>query len=194
MSYRISASSLDQASSRQWLLWLDRLQKSVCSRFVGEPVRAFVHDRGANPTFEDDGILRATYGPVEIMANLNGHPMLSGGYELASHGFRATAPGVVAANLKSVGTVDMGDEGVSFVAEGDATRAELWVYSLGNRDLAVELPEPMPGQVTLRMDGGPAIDATVQGRTLTLHLGSRPDSTRYLWHGILSRQEQPSGR
>jgi hypothetical protein len=189
MSYRTSASALDRASSRQWLLWLDRLQKSVCARFVGEPVRAFVHDRGANPTFDDDGLLRATYGPVEIVANLNAHPTLSGSCELASHGFRATAPGLVAANLKSVDAADMGDEGVSFVAEGDATKAELWLYSRGDRDVTVELPDPMPGPATLRMDEGPATPVAVQGRMLALHLGSRADSTQYLWHGVLSRQE-----
>ncbi len=194
MSYRMSASSLDRASSRHWLLWLDRLQKSVCSRYVGEPVRAFAHDRGTNPTLEDEGILRATYGPVEIAANLNGRPMLSNDYELASNGFRATAPGLVAANLKSLGAMDMGSEGVCYVAEGDATKAELWIYSPGDRDLAVELPEPMSGQVTLRMDGSPAVDALMQGRTLTLRLGSRSDATRYLWHGIVSRQGQLSGR
>jgi hypothetical protein len=193
MSCRISASSLDRASSRQWLLWLDRLQKSLCARFVGEPVRAFAHDRGANPTIEDDGILQATYGPVEVVANLNGRAMLSGGYELASHGFRAIAPGVIAANLKSVGGMDMGDEGMSFVAEGDAARAELWIYSRGDRDVAVELPEPMTGQATLRMDGSPNVDVTAQGRTLTLHLSSRPDPPRYLWHGVLTRDNISSG-
>jgi len=197
MSYRTGASSLDKVSTRQWILWLDRLQKSVCARYVGEPVRAFVHDRGTSPTFEDDGILRAVYGPVEIAANLNGRAMLSGGYELASHGFRATAPGIVAANLKSVGAVDLGDEGVSFVTEGDAARAELWIYSRGSRDVAIELPEPMTGQATLQLDGGPIINVAAQGRTLTLHLASRPgadparpgtpDATRYLWHGIVAQ-------
>jgi len=178
MSYRISASSLDRADSRQWLLWLDRLQKSVCARFVGEPVRAFTHDRGANPAFEDDGVLRATYGPVEVTANLNGRPMISGGCALASHGFRAAAPGVVAANLKSVAGADMGDEGVSFVAEGDAARVELWIYSRGDRDVAVELPESMTGPAILRMDGCTDATVTPQGRTLSLHLGYRPDMER----------------
>jgi hypothetical protein len=204
LSYRTSASSLDKVSSRQWLLWLDRLQKSVCARYVGEPVRAFAHDRGVNSTFEDDGILQATYGPVEITANLNGHPMTSGGCELASHGFRGAAPGMVAGNLKSVGGVDMGEESVSFVTEGNAARVELWVYSAGYRDVAVEIPAPMTGQVTLQMDGGSAVNANLQGRTLVLSLGrkpgvqdtlapAKPDLTRYLWHGVLSRNEGNSG-
>ena len=178
LSYRISPSSLDRASSREWLRWLDRLQKSVCARFVGEPVRAFAHDRGANSVFEDDGLLRAAYGPIEVVANLNGRQMRSGGYELASHGFRAAATGVVAANLKSVGGMDLGDEGVSFAVEGKAAKAELWVYSRGDRDVAVELPEPMTGQATLRMDGGFDVNVTVRDRTLALHLGYRPGLER----------------
>jgi hypothetical protein len=87
LSYRTSASSVDNASSRQWLLWLDRLQKSVCARYTGEPVRAFIHDRGPNPTVDDDGLLQATYGPVEIVANLNNHAMLSNGYDTDSGKF-----------------------------------------------------------------------------------------------------------
>ena len=206
LSYRTSASSLDTVSSRQWLLWLDRLQKSLCTRYTGEPVRAFVHDRGTNPAPEDDGILRATYGPVEIAANLNARAMTSGGYELASHGFRATAPGMIAATLKSVGTIDLGDEGTSFVVEGNAARAELWIYSKGDRNTAVELPESMTGQMRLRMDGGSAVTVTVQGRTLALHLGHKPgvddgrppatlDPTRYLWHGVLTQDDSdPAGQ
>jgi hypothetical protein len=258
LSYRISPSSLERPSSREWLRWLDRLQKSVCARFVGEPVLAFAQDRGADPAFEDDGLLRAVYGPVEVVANLNGRQMRSGGYELASHGFRAAATGVVAANLKCVGGMDLGEEGVSFVVEGDAAKAELWVYSRGDRDVAVELPEPMTGQVTLRMDGGSDVNVAVRGRTLAFHLGSRPgldrvqppvslagaqqdflgayhlegwgcwwrvggfwpnpevvlstavaamehlyappllsaepDPVRYLWHGLLTSQDQPIGK
>ena len=179
LSYRVNASSLDQTSSREWLRWLDRLQKSVCARFVGESVRAFARRRrDANSPFEDNGLLRATYGPVEITANLNGHPMTSGGYEFASHGFRAAAPGMVAANLKSVGGMDFGAEGVSFVTQGDDTQAEVWIYSRGDRDVAVELPASMRGPVTLRMDGSLDVNATVPDRTLTLHLGYRPGLER----------------
>jgi hypothetical protein len=154
------------------------LQKSVGARLVGEPVRVFVHERGANSASEDDGLVRATYGPVEIVANLNGRPMTSGGYELASHGFRAAAPGIVAANLKSVGGMDLGEEGVAFVVQGDAAQAELWVYSRGDRDATIELPEPMTGQATLRMDGGSDVNVAAQEHTLTLHLGYRPGLER----------------
>jgi hypothetical protein len=178
LSYRTSPSALDRAGSRDWLRWLDRLQKSVGARFVGEPVQAFAHDRSSSPAYEDDGLLRAVYGPVEVTANLNGRPMTSGGYELSPYGFRAVAPGVVAAHLKSVGSMDLGDDGVSFVVEGDAAQAEIWICSRGDHDVAVELPEAMTGPATLRMDGVPDVNVTVQGRTLALHLGYRPGVER----------------
>jgi hypothetical protein len=38
--------------------------------------------------------------------------------------------------------MDFGDEGVSFVTQGDATKADLWIYSKGDRAIAVELPAP----------------------------------------------------
>jgi hypothetical protein len=174
LSYRVSPSSLERTGSREWLRWLDRLQKSVCARLVGEPVQAFAHERGSNAAFEDDGLLRAVYGSVEVTANLNSRPMTSGGYELASYGFQATTPGVVAAHLKSVGSMDLGDDGVSFVVEGDAAKAEIWIYSRGDRDVAVEMPKAMTGPATLRMDGVPDVNVTAQGRTLALHLGPRP--------------------
>ena len=193
LSLRISASSLDKPASRHWLLWLDRLQKSVCARYTGEPTRAFVHDRGPTPTYEDDGLLRATYGPVEIVANLNAHPMVINGYELAAHGFRATAPGLIAANLKSLGGNDFGTEGANFVAAGDATRAEFWIYSKGGRTITIELTDVIPGLLTLQFEGGAVTAVTLEGRALTLRLPSqpggdpaRPDPTRYLWHGIVT--------
>ncbi len=195
LSLRISASSLDKPASRQWLLWLDRLQKSVCARYTGEPVKAFTHDRGPTPTYEDDGLLRATYGPVEIVANLNSHPMLADGYELAAHGFRATAPNLIAANLKSLADTDLGDEGVNFVTEGTAAKVELWIYSKGSRDIVVELPEPMPAPATLELDGGVVMNVTPQARMLTLHLASPPgaaDPTRYLWHAVLTSENSSS--
>ncbi|MDH7571755.1 MAG: hypothetical protein QHJ73_19415, partial [Armatimonadota bacterium] len=97
LSYRIQAPALKQDGPREWLRWLDRLQKSVCARYVGEPVRAFVHDWGANPTMEDDGVLRAAYGPVEVVANLGPRARRVAGHDLPPFGFYASAPGVVAA-------------------------------------------------------------------------------------------------
>ncbi|MCX6906953.1 MAG: DUF6259 domain-containing protein, partial [Verrucomicrobia bacterium] len=113
LSYRIAAPALAQDGPREWLRWLDRLQKSVVARYVGEPLKSFVHDSDARPTPDDDGIIRATYGPVEIVTNLGASPKvvasLRDATTLPAFGFRATAPGVVAASLQ--------DDGAFFVTE-----------------------------------------------------------------------------
>ena len=59
LSFSCGAASLANDGPREWLRWLDRLQKSVCARYVGEPVRAFQHTRRAGPG-EDALSLRAS--------------------------------------------------------------------------------------------------------------------------------------
>ena len=75
LSYWVNAADLDQPATRQWLLWLDRVQKSVCARYVGEPVTAFTHAWGTNVANPDNGVIQATYGPVSILANLGPQPL-----------------------------------------------------------------------------------------------------------------------
>ena len=57
MSYVIRAKDLENPDRREWLRWLDRIQKSVCARYIGEPVQGFEHEQPSEPS-ADDGILR----------------------------------------------------------------------------------------------------------------------------------------
>src|SRR5438105_2676287 len=41
LSYRVSTTDLSRRSTLEWLRWLDRLQKSVCAHYVGQPVLSF---------------------------------------------------------------------------------------------------------------------------------------------------------
>ena len=190
LSYRIAASTLAQDGPREWLRWLDRLQKSVVARYVGEPMRNFVHDRSPQPTREDDGVIRASYGPVEIIANLGPQPRVVAGHALPAFGFRASAPGVVAANLARAGETELGGAGVSFVAEGEAHRSDVWVYAAPESEVAVEMPTKMSAKLTLTFDGEPAGSTEASGRMIRFRLPLRGDdrSVKFLWHAtVLAR-------
>jgi len=202
MSYRVWAASLKEDGPREWLRWLDRLQKSVCARYVGKPVKSFEHDRGPKPSLEDDGILRASYGPVKVIANLGPRSRSEGGHALPPFGFYATAPGMVAANLNRLGGIDFGDEGISFVVEGDARKADIWVYAPEEQKVCVSLPAGMSGEVSLKPDSAePALKLVAQRNILSFRLPSRPGRQRmapppdlssqspcsYLWHGTVVR-------
>ncbi|MCY3021895.1 MAG: hypothetical protein NTW87_23030, partial [Planctomycetota bacterium] len=152
LSYRVSAAGLTQDAPREWLKWLDRLQKSVVARYIGQPVTAFVHDRGPAPSVEDDGLIRATYGNVRIVANLGPQPRKEDGRVLAPYGFHAAAPGLVAANLGEAAGHGFGDAGVSFVVVKGTRQAgaggaglHIWVYAPAEEEVVVELP---PGMAT----------------------------------------------
>jgi hypothetical protein len=198
MSYSCAAASLAHDGPREWLRWLDRLQKSVCARYVGQPLQAFEHDRGRQPTVEDDGILRAVYAierpgqtgptpmpapgephvPLQVVANLGPESRVERGRHLTAHGFHVTAPGLIAGRLRKVGATDYGADGVSFVVEGDTRRADVWVYSPAEREVAVELPSGMVGDVTVALDGAQPTAVRAAEGVVRFRLPERPGRSR----------------
>lgn len=177
LSYRTAATDLSQRPGREWMLWLDRLQKSVCARYVGQPVVSFAQVRGTNLTAEPDGIVQATYGPVRIVANLTPSAKAPEGIQLAPFGYSITAPGLIAANLNppSGGT---NQSSVSFVVEDNPGKAELWIYSSGERDVSIQLPRNLDGTARVAWDGGATNSVPVRNGVMTLNLGFKPDLGR----------------
>lgn len=154
MSYRVSASEVSQPASREWLRWLDRVQKSVCARYVGEPVGQFVHARSTRPGTTEDGVMRATYGPVQVTANLDGVARSVDGSVLAPFGFRASASGMIAGSLTVPGGTG---DGVSFVTERTARRLDVWVYGPGSCGVRVQVAGGLRAPLRLRLDDGQTV-------------------------------------
>ncbi len=184
MSYRVRAETLKQDARREWLKWLDRIQKSVCSRYVGKPIRAFEHDRSSAADLQDDGIMRATYGSVEIIANLGPEVRVENHHELAPHGFYATAPGMIAANLKRSGEMDFGNDGISFVVENEDQYTNLWVYATPGIEVCVELPDLKTGSISLVFDDSSTIQSAVKDGVLRFRLPGKASEIKYLWHVV----------
>ncbi len=101
LSFVSNAKSLvEQENIRRWYELLSRLQKSVCARYIGQPLISFVHDRSALvkrgmplDDVSDDGVIRAQFGPVRIFANLGNVPRELDGHPLAPYGFWINEPG-----------------------------------------------------------------------------------------------------
>ena len=168
MSYRVGAPALQRDATREWLRWLDRLQKSVCSRYVGQPVTAFRHERGPGPWI--DGVIRATYGDVKIVANLSPMPWSDGRLALPPFGFRATAPGLLAA------TTDMCP--TPFVLEGQQGRFDVWVYAPAKTGVVMELPGVGKARVTFTFDDGSVATGLAIEGFVSVALPARPGRKR----------------
>jgi len=148
LSYRATCSALEtQDAPREWLAWLDRLQKSVVTRELGTPLRAFKHDRA--PLFatggdlrreSDDGTLAATYGDVAFLCNLGDVPRTVGGVRLPPYGFRADAPGL---------TAGYAPDGTGYVAETRKSKTDLWIYGAPLSTVSL----PLKGHWALDLDG-----------------------------------------
>ena len=181
MTYILDAGDLDITAKRQWLLWIDRVQKSVAARYIGQGLTSFTHTRGA---VSGNGTIDAVYGSVDVASNLDNANLVKGSRTLAPHGFVATAPGLVAARMIEPG----GSLPVNFVAETKASGgADFWIYSQGGRTVTIELPSGFNGQVFAQLDGGVSVTTPVSGNrmSVTLPAGADPAQT-YLWHGTAS--------
>ncbi len=148
LSYRAPASVIaTQDAPREWLAWLDRLQKSVVARHLGQPVRDFRHDRAplfatpGDPRREsDDGVLTATYGDVSFACNLGDVPRTVAEHSLPAYGFRAEAPGV---------TAGLAPDGTGYVTETRKGKTDLWIFAPSQSKVSVPVPFSGPARVAL---------------------------------------------
>ncbi len=152
LSFRATATALsEQDAPREWLAWLDRLQKSVCARYIGRPVRDFAHDRGplfaagGDPRREsDDGVIRAVYGDVRLFCNLGDVPRIIDEHKLPPYGFRAEAPGM---------TAGIAPDGTGYVTETRNGKTDLWLYAPS--EAAASIPVPLSDRIRFAFDGAP---------------------------------------
>ena len=110
---------------------------------------------------------------MNVTANLGPRARTRDGRNLPPFGFFAEAPGMVAANLRRLGTRDFGEEGVSFVVEGDARKADVWVYASSAAPVAITPPAGMDGKVRVAWDDTTSHSATVQDGVLALRTPAR---------------------
>lgn len=147
--------SLRQNASRQWLLWLNQVQKKIAARYAGTPMTAWQHLRPADVSRK--GVIRATYGDVKIVANLDDASTRAGNLQLPPFGFYVTAPGLVAGNLPQE------NGNALFITETRGGKTETWIYATEDRTVDIELPSGSAAKTFVLQD-----DSKPQTATATL--------------------------
>ena len=194
LSDRIHAPALEDENPRQWLLWLDRVQKSVCSRYVGERLDSFSQLRDEPLDPHCDGVLSASYrnDSLTVIANLDPAPRKEMGVELAGYGFVAKGPDLFAGNLRlanpaNAGTPSQVDEGASFVAERHGRTLEVWVYGPAGTETCFVPPGAIAKPIELTLDDRSTVETSVAGGLHRFRLPAHPpggasNRVKYLWH------------
>ena len=182
MSWVVSADWLGRNdASRQWLNWLDRMQKSVASRYTGQPLAAFDHQWSADADEEDDGVITTTYGPVRITANLNAAPLQHDGLTLTGYGYHVTAPGLFAASLQKCGDVDYGPDGLDCIVEYTNDTIDIWLYTNYSGKVSLPLPGVKDRAFDLTVNDATA-QVIIHDAALRVDVPPAPDGHRRLWH------------
>jgi hypothetical protein len=174
MSLRFNAADLDRDSTAQWLLWLDRIQKSVSARYTGEPLHSFSHVWGTNPVDPDNGVMQATYGPVNILANLGSQPLVTNDFTLAPYGFLVSAPDMEAAHMLPQEGSSLNP--IAYVMETGAGRIDFWIHAVGEQEVTIPLSAVPPDPAAVQLTSGET--GEVQDGALTVMLGLKPGQQR----------------
>ncbi|MDD3154469.1 MAG: hypothetical protein PHS41_06340, partial [Victivallaceae bacterium] len=90
----------DDFAKWAYLGWVDALQKGVASEYTGARLHSFEHLPGRNG---QTGLLRARYGQVEVIANLQSHMVQEGKYRIAPFGFLVRGKQRTAGSLAGFG-------------------------------------------------------------------------------------------
>ena len=104
---------------------------------------------------------------------------------------------MLAANLHSVGDLEFGESGISFVVEANPHGAEAWVYAQADEEVAILLPQRTAGQLELTIAGRTQAaicrDGVVRFRLPQRHASAPADSVAsnnsYLWHVTLAASD-----
>jgi len=104
LSYSLGPADLGRDEVREWLGWLDALQKMVCARYAGQPLKDYRLLGGADGAFAGP-LMVAQYPDLQVTASTSGTPFPSRGTsllassigaDLAGYGFEAGGPTVIA--------------------------------------------------------------------------------------------------
>lgn len=187
MTYVVETEQLDNPALLAWLGWIDRVQKSIAARYVGEGIASFTHRWGTNTAAFDNGFIAATYGPVSVLANLGPDPVTTNTWSLPGYGYAATAPGLTAGYLVPAGATTPD----AFVCESNtATSVSFWIHSTGGRTARLTLPPGFTGEASVQLGTNSAFTTTPTNHVLAITL---PASTNpALWSGTATFGTTPA--
>jgi len=163
LSWRGNADFAGHEPSREWYAWICRIQRSIGARYTGQPLTGFSHDRTPmlereidHSDYNDDGVITARYGDVEIAANLGPVERIVDGKALAPYGFYAVAPGMTAGILAASGDITEG----GFVVEHKLDQTDLWLYAAPGEK--VRVPLALNGSHQIVFDGEAPLPIAVE--------------------------------
>ncbi len=110
-----------------FIKWMDRLQKSIVSKYIGAKMKSFKHWWQDVNKQGGDGYIRSQYGNIKIFANMTDAPVAEGDVIVSDDGFIAEGDGVKAGMVDSINGVASGLPFCGYVVDG----LKAWTYATG---------------------------------------------------------------
>jgi hypothetical protein len=140
LSYRITPDGLANPDLRDWLHYLDAVQKTIAFSYIGRPLKSFRYLQGSGGT----GVLESIFGQVRIVANLTDQPHAVEDLTIAPMGFYATAPGAEAGILASYAGRNYTEDGLWMVRRNDKNKITVTIRA--HQPIEMDLPVDDPSR------------------------------------------------
>ncbi len=171
LSYRAHAQEVSWLPVHQWLLWLDRIQKTVCSRYAGKPLQHFEHGKNEIKTSYGTGKNDRIDLSVSLKAPFH--------YEVQAMGLEGNS---------------------SVLVEQTGKKLQISIYEPEGRSVSIPLPKKVPSKKSLppltlhhpQIGTDIPASSTIAYRLdstrkkILFTLPGKEDSTRYLWSAEIS--------
>ena len=134
MMYSPRINHVSDQSALEFIKWMDRLQKSLASKYVGEKMYEFSHEWENVGAPGEEGRIRSKYGNISIFANMSDNPFQDGIYTVAPDGFIAEGDGVKAGMVVGINGIKVAQP-CGYVVENSGDKTFVWIYSAGDCDV-----------------------------------------------------------
>lgn len=154
----------ENAERMEFAKWLDVLQKNVVSKYIGKKMRRFSHKWRDVSKDIDDGIYRAKYGDIKVVANMSEFPLEEKNAAISAGGFQASGDGVYAGIVDSLGGI-AGGEGCGYAV--NTASKKVWIYHDSGGDAVFLCPDKIE---RLSFAGGGDVDFAQNGSIVKFRL------------------------
>ncbi len=138
LSYKITPADLAKPPLRNWLLYLDHIQKTIASAYIGKPLKSFRYLTGSGGT----GVLETTFPGVRLVANATDKPYPLNDVVIAPLGFYAQAPNAEAGILSAYGGRSYEKDDLWLIRHGDQNRITVTVRARTTTSLTLDVDAP----------------------------------------------------
>jgi len=162
--------------------YLDKLQKSLVSNYIGEKMKSFKHKWKNVSAKGSEGYIRSQYGDVKIFASMDSNPIEEGSFLIAPDGFIAESANVKAGYVLAINGIKASTP-TAYVIEESDTLCKIWIKAKTGSTLIFPLNSKLKA---LKLPTGKTLDFIQKDGVVSFLLPLDSDKNRTIFSELIA--------